>query len=90
MPGHTPGSVALLDSSNRLLFTGDAIAGTGKGKVHDFVLHDSSDDVSERLRGAEKVLTLPFDSVYPFHYEPLVGTASEVLTKFVNEKKEEV
>lgn len=90
LPGHSPGSVGLLDRSNRILFTGDAVGGTADGAVYDFVRHDRSDDIRARMRSVEKMLKLPFDSVYPFHYEPLIGNAKDILSKFIHEKRKEV
>lgn len=90
MPGHSPGSVALLDRRNRILFTGDAVAGTKNSTVYNFVRHDSSDDVGERLRSVKKTLALDFDSIHPFHYSPIVGNAKRALREFIENQKEEL
>jgi glyoxylase-like metal-dependent hydrolase (beta-lactamase superfamily II)/rhodanese-related sulfurtransferase len=90
MPGHSPGSVALFDSRNRILFTGDAVGGMPSGSVHDFVRHDRSDDVAERMRSVISILTLDFDTIYPFHYSPIVQNAKSSLRKFIESKKGEL
>jgi hypothetical protein len=60
------------------------------GSVHDFVRHDRSDDVAERMRSVISILTLDFDTIYPFHYSPIVQNAKSSLRKFIESKKGEL
>ena len=63
LPGHTRGSVALLDRNHRLLFSGDTVMAQ---PVFLFAPHSSLTDYRsslERLRS----LSLAYDTVYPCH-----------------------
>ena len=63
IPGHTPGSIALLDRSRRMIFTGDSIS---KGPV--FMIGEGS-DMHAYMASMEKLLSLAdtFDVIYPAH-----------------------
>ncbi len=64
LPGHTPGSIGLLDQVNGALFSGDAI--------YDGGLIDTlpESDVPAFVRTMELLRTLPVEVVYPGHDEP--------------------
>jgi len=64
IPGHTPGSIALLDRQNRILVSGDSISGGGPvfmfGKVRNFCAYLASMEKLLEMRDA-------FDTIYPAH-----------------------
>lgn len=62
-PGHTPGSIAVLDEKNRVLIGGDSIQ---DGNIYMFGGHRDLFKYSESLR---RILTMKslFDTVYPSH-----------------------
>lgn len=61
-PGHTPGSICLLDRSNRILFSGDTLS---YGPVFLFGDHR---DIHTYRRTLDKLMALGgFDTVYPCH-----------------------
>ena len=64
LPGHTPGSIGLLDEASGALFSGDAI--------YDGGLIDTlpESDVAAYLRTMERLRDLPVDVVYAGHDEP--------------------
>ena len=63
IPGHTPGSIAVLDLNNRILFSGDT--------VQDSVIYMFSErrDMPEYIRSLKKLCLLKdrFDTVYGSH-----------------------
>lgn len=86
-PGHTPGSGALLDSKNKLLFSGDTIS---YGPVYMF--GEGRDD-SEYLRTLGRLLDMykdeQFEKVYPCHNTcPIDGGVTEDLIKCMEEIRE--
>ena len=64
LPGHTPGSIGLLDEEESALLSGDAIY---EGGLID-TLPES--DVEQYARTMERLRTLDVDVVYPGHGEP--------------------
>lgn len=64
VPGHTPGSIALLDRGNRIIVTGDLVSMTlpvflfGEGRDYDAYMN-----TMERLSGMKD----SFDRIYPSH-----------------------
>jgi glyoxylase-like metal-dependent hydrolase (beta-lactamase superfamily II) len=74
VPGHTPGSIALRDQKNKVLFTGDALTYRG-GKVTGPPSKFTIDP--ERARGSiEKMKSLEFEVMLGGHGEPLMPNAS--------------
>ena len=68
IPGHTPGSIALLDEENKILIGGDTISSTaifmfGEGRSLDAYI--ASLEQLDALRGDGEV----FNTVYPSHGE---------------------
>lgn len=63
VPGHTRGSVALLDRENRLLFSGDTVMAQ---PVFLFVPNASLPDYQDSLERLKGLLSA-YDTVYPFH-----------------------
>lgn len=85
LPGHTPGSVAVLDVKNRVLISGDPIQRNGRiymfGPQRDLLAYYDS---LERIAGMED----QFDLIYPSHgdfpippsvIDELIAGTSEVL-----------
>jgi glyoxylase-like metal-dependent hydrolase (beta-lactamase superfamily II) len=75
IPGHTPGSIALLERENRVLVTGDSVSGGGPafmfGDVRSFSAYIPS---MEKLVG----IMDSFDEIYPAHGEfPIAPKAVE-------------
>jgi glyoxylase-like metal-dependent hydrolase (beta-lactamase superfamily II) len=72
VPGHTPGSIALLVPDRRVLFTGDTIA------FHDGspILGPFNIDRDEAIRSVRKQAELEFDVACFGHGDPIVGEAS--------------
>lgn len=64
LPGHTPGSIGLLDDDERALLSGDAVY---EGELID-TLPES--DVDQYARTMERLRALDVDVVYPGHGEP--------------------
>jgi glyoxylase-like metal-dependent hydrolase (beta-lactamase superfamily II)/rhodanese-related sulfurtransferase len=84
-PGHSPGSVCLYDSNNKILFTGDHIQGNTKGKIRNFIEDDDgvSGDPQMRLKSTKKLLSYDFEMILPFHYELIRADAKEAVKEFV-------
>lgn len=81
-PGHTPGSICLL-FNEKVLFTGDTVAGDQKEKVKDFFKSDSNGDVRLRFNSCKQLLKYNFESILPFHYTPILKDAKSKLSDFV-------
>jgi glyoxylase-like metal-dependent hydrolase (beta-lactamase superfamily II) len=67
LPGHTPGSICLLNENEKSLFTGDVIFSCGYGRT-DF-LYGSREDLNSsllRIYNLDKSIT-----IYPGHYESI-------------------
>ena len=63
-PGHTPGSICLLCSEQKIMFTGDVLFATSYGRT-DF-LYGSTRDMMNSLRAISR---LDGDiTIYPGHY----------------------
>jgi len=77
IPGHTPGSIALLDSARKVLFTGDTLRyrnGMVEGPVERF-----TPDMTMALKSVEKLKALEFDVMLCGHGTPLKGNAGEMV-----------
>lgn len=64
LPGHTPGSVAVLDISRRVLISGDPIQ--EHGRIFMFGKHRNMSDYINSLEKLEK-MTDEFDEIWPSH-----------------------
>ena len=63
LPGHTPGSIAVLDIANRVLISGDPIQ---DGRIFMFGEHRNMRDYIDSLEHLEKWLG-EFDEIWPSH-----------------------
>lgn len=61
LPGHTPGSIAVLDINNRVLYSGDAIQ---DGNIFMF---GPFRNMEKYIGSLEKLDTDAFDAIYPSH-----------------------
>jgi glyoxylase-like metal-dependent hydrolase (beta-lactamase superfamily II) len=80
-PGHTPGSIMLLDSEQKALFTGDSLCTT-----KDTLTLPSrawSSDWKMLLRSIHRVVDLEFDILLPGHGPPISKGASGKTKAFI-------
>lgn len=80
VPGHTPGSICLLDEEKKVLFAGDTLRYDGK-KVSGAPEQFSLDPLKVK-ESISKISRLNFDVMLPGHGEPLKPDASEKVKKF--------
>jgi glyoxylase-like metal-dependent hydrolase (beta-lactamase superfamily II) len=80
VPGHTPGSIALLDEEKKVLFAGDTIRYDGK-KVSG-APEQLSIDPAKIKESIRKIAALNFDILLPGHGETLKPNASDEVKKF--------
>lgn len=62
LPGHTTGSIALLDRKNRALFSGDSISS------HVLMYLEESTSIHTYIKSLEKVNKLEFDALIASHF----------------------
>jgi glyoxylase-like metal-dependent hydrolase (beta-lactamase superfamily II) len=79
-PGHTPGSIMLLDEKRKVLFSSNTLQYDGK-KVSG-APEQLSADLKEVRESIAKASTLNFDIMLPGHGETLKPNASEEIKKF--------
>jgi hydroxyacylglutathione hydrolase len=74
IPGHTPGSILLLDADHKMLFTGDNMATT-------WLFFKESLNVKTFLQSLENLKRFEgqFDRLYPGHGEPIAPSVFEEL-----------
>ncbi|MBR3227877.1 MAG: MBL fold metallo-hydrolase [Erysipelotrichaceae bacterium] len=96
LPGHTPGSIAVLDVKNRVLISGDPIQ--RNGRIFMFGPHRNMDEYIRSLEKLEK-RTDEFDEIWPSHADIPVSTdtiemlregAMDILSGKIEGKQEEV
>ncbi|MDV3104513.1 MBL fold metallo-hydrolase [Thermococcus waiotapuensis] len=80
-PGHTRGSICLLDEKSRSLFVGDLVIERG-GKLEE-VPHQYSLDPEMNRRRIRELLEVDFENLLPAHGEPLLGNGKEKLRELV-------
>jgi len=78
-PGHTPGSMCLLDEKNSILFSGDTIFSDGIGRT------DMPGGDDEALaKSVESLSGLKFGKLLPGHGEPVLENASKAMSEMLN------
>jgi len=80
LPGHTPGSIGLLDGTNRAFFCGDILRSDGTAVIlgpREFSL-----DPARELSSLEKLANLEFDLLLPGHGVPLRPGASAKVREY--------
>ena len=81
VPGHTPGSICLLDEERKVLFAGDTLRFDGK-KISGAPEQFSMNPIQVR-DSIIKMSTLIYDVMLPGHGEPLKPNASNEVKKFI-------
>ena len=83
-PGHTAGSVCILDPVTGVLLAGDSIEGTAEGKVRDFLRNRAhNQDVPQRLESIRQLAKESFKAVLPFHYLPILKDGQARVLEFL-------
>ncbi len=82
VPGHTPGSIALLDEEKRVLLAGDTLRYDGK-KISG-APEELSFDPTMLKESIRKISTFDFDVMLTGHGEPLKPNASEEIKRIVD------
>jgi len=77
-PGHTPGSICLLDPASKILFVGDLLRFNGS-KIE---IGPSSLDSGEVQQSINKIAAIDFDIMLPGHGIPLRPDASVKVREF--------
>jgi len=85
-PGHSAGSICLLETTTKSLFTGDTIYGDKEGKIRDIRKENYAEyeNIEDRLVSCKSLLNYDFDNIYPFHYEILEKNGKELLQEYLN------
>ena len=81
LPGHTPGSIALLDEQRRALFAGDTLRWDGSmvtGAPRQYAW-----DAEKEKASIGKIVQFDFDVMMPGHGEVLKADASKKVKEFV-------
>jgi len=82
VPGHTRGSIMLLDEGRGMLFTGDSIR--NEGGILDGPPPQFSPGIEESYWSiSQKVLALDFDMLLPGHGEPLLSDAKAAVVRMM-------
>jgi glyoxylase-like metal-dependent hydrolase (beta-lactamase superfamily II) len=81
VPGHTPGSIVLLNSKRKILFAGDTLRFDGS-KITEAPKQFTWDADKER-ESIEKISKLDFEIMLPGHGEILKGEASKLVKEFL-------
>ena len=80
VPGHTPGSIALFNPKQKVLFTGDTL-GYRDGKMHG-PSEKFTMDMERAHQSIEKLKVLDFDVMLGGHGEPLRSSAAVKVREF--------
>jgi hydroxyacylglutathione hydrolase len=84
-PGHTPGSVCLFDSKDKILISGDTIFADGVGRTD---LQGGSE--KELEKSLEKLFSLKIEKILPGHGEPVLKSGNKVIKNIISSVAEEV
>jgi len=87
-PGHSAGSICVLETNSKSLFTGDTFYADKKGLIRDFTKERQShyENLENRIQSCQKLLEYEFENIYPFHYEILLKEGKEKLSDFLKDK----
>jgi glyoxylase-like metal-dependent hydrolase (beta-lactamase superfamily II) len=80
VPGHSDGSISLLDEQRKVLFVGDALRFEG-GKITESP-EQFNLDTEKAKESIGKISTFDFDVMLGGHGEPLIGNASQKVKDF--------
>jgi glyoxylase-like metal-dependent hydrolase (beta-lactamase superfamily II) len=82
LPGHTPGSIGLLDEGSGVFFSGDTLRSDGKSIGRGPALFTM--DLTRESMSIIRISELDFDTLLVGHGVPLQPAASEKVREFVN------
>ncbi len=87
-PGHSAGSICVLETHSKSLFTGDTFYGNKAGKIRDFTQEQQShyENLENRIQSCKNLLAYEFKNVYPFHYEIILKDGKVKLNDFLKKK----
>jgi len=80
LPGHTEGSIMLLDEKRKVLFTGDSLRYDGKEVTCS--PEEYCSDVGEMIGSIAKASKLDFEVMLPGHGQPLLDNASHMVRNY--------
>ncbi|USH00037.1 MBL fold metallo-hydrolase [Thermococcus argininiproducens] len=80
-PGHTPGSICLLDLETKALFVGDLVV-EQKGELYEVPHHYSIDPMKNR-EAIKELLEIDFNHLLPSHGNPVLNEGKEKLRELV-------
>ena len=84
-PGHTPGSMCLLDEKEKILISGDTIFADGVGRT-DL----PGGDEAELDKSLNKLAALDIDKILPGHGEPVLKGAKNAINNIVQTVSDDV
>jgi len=84
-PGHTPGSICLLDEKNKILISGDTVFADGVGRTD---LPGGNDDMLNK--SLERLAALKIDKILPGHGEPVLKSGDKTLKTILNSVADDV
>lgn len=87
-PGHSAGSICVLEHYSKSLFTGDTFYANEEGTIRDFTKESQADyeNLHNRIESCKKLLSRDFENVYPFHYEIIEKEGKVNLKEFLIDK----
>ncbi len=87
-PGHSAGSICVLEKNSKSLFTGDTFQGNDQGNIVDFTKENQAayENLEDRINSCKKLLAYDFENVYPFHYNIISKEGKEALANFLIDK----
>jgi len=78
-PGHTPGSICLLDEKRGIVFSGDTMFSDGVGRTDM-----PGGDESALADSIEKISALKFSKMLPGHGEPVLENAAKKVAQLIS------
>jgi len=87
-PGHSAGSICVLETNSKSLFAGDTFYGDEAGNIRDITKESQADyeNLDDRIESCKELLKYEFENVYPFHYEIMLKEGKAKLRKFLEDK----
>jgi len=87
-PGHSSGSICVLEKNSKSLFSGDTFYGDKNGNIRDFTRERPEDyeNPSDRIQSCKSLLKYDFENIYPFHYQQIEGKGKELLKDYLKGK----
>lgn len=84
-PGHSAGSISVLEKKSKSLFSGDTFYGNKKGEIRDFTKETQNDyeNLDNRIQSCKELLQYDFVNIYPFHYNTIIGNGKEKLKAYL-------